>query len=216
LKNLKPVNIILGGGVIIAAVTLIIVLIINTQVDDFPLWAFIGLPLLTGSASFAVFYFFVQRFINDRLKLLYKSIRKGKITKATQVRIRMSEDVIEQAEKETHEWTEERNQEIHQLKLQEAFRREFLGNLAHELKTPVFSIQGYILTLLEGGLEDDNVNRMFLERAGKATDRITGILEDLDQITKLEVNEIKLEMKPFDIVELINEVFDTLESKASE
>jgi two-component system phosphate regulon sensor histidine kinase PhoR len=216
LKNTKPIHIILGGSAIIAAVTLISVIILTTKVDDFPIWASICLPLLTGSASFVVFYFFIQRFINDRLKLLYKSIRKGKITKANEVRIRMSDDVIAQAEKETNDWTEERNLEIQQLKLQEAFRREFLGNLAHELKTPVFSIQGYILTLLEGGLEDDNVNRMFLERAGKATDRITGILEDLDQITQLEVNDIKPDMKPFDIVELINEVFDTLENKARE
>src|SRR5690554_7850986 len=87
-------------------------------------------------------------------------------------------------------WAKERKKEIAKLKEQAAFRREFLGNLAHELKTPVFSIQGYILTLLEGGLEDEKVNRKFLERASFAAERMTEILEDLDQIMNLEVNQI--------------------------
>ena len=103
-----------------------------------------------------------------------------------------------------------------QLKEQDKFRREFLGNLAHELKTPVFSIQGYVLTLLEGGLEDDKVNRIFLERAAKAIDRMTHILEDLDELTKLEVNELKLEIRPFDIRDLAREVIESFEMKAQE
>ncbi|MDP4797828.1 MAG: ATP-binding protein, partial [Crocinitomicaceae bacterium] len=97
---------------------------------------------------------------------------------------------------------------------QEEFRREFLGNLAHELKTPVFSIQGYILTLLEGGLEDDSVNRKFLERASNATERMTLLLEDLDNITKMEVNQIELDLTTFDIVELVEDVFKELELRA--
>lgn len=100
------------------------------------------------------------------------------------------------------------------MKEQERFRREFLGNLAHELKTPVFSIQGYILTLLEGGLEDESINRNFLERASKATDRMTDILKDLDEIAKMEANQIQLEYKEFDIVELVKEIFEDLQIKA--
>jgi two-component system phosphate regulon sensor histidine kinase PhoR len=125
----------------------------------------LGLPIATGIISFAVFYFFIKYFINDRLKVLYRSIRKGKITSDNDIQFSITDDVIADAEKETSLWAEERAKEISRLKVQEEFRREFLGNLAHELKTPVFSIQGYILTLLEGGLEDDQVNRQFLERA---------------------------------------------------
>ena len=88
----------------------------------------------------------------------------------------MNEDVISKVELETRKWTDERMREISELRETDEFRREFIGNLAHELKTPVFSIQGYILTLLEGGLEDKNVNRKFLERASKATDRMTACL----------------------------------------
>jgi two-component system phosphate regulon sensor histidine kinase PhoR len=171
---------------------------------------------LTALISFAVFYFFIKYFINDRLKILYRSIRKDKFTPGNSVKFKITDDVIANAEKETQRWTEERNKEIVKLKEQEEFRREFLGNLAHELKTPVFSIQGYILTLLDGGLEDENVNRSFLERASKATDRMVNILDDLDQITKLEVNAFKIEMRSFEIKELITEVLDSLELIAKE
>lgn len=126
----------------------------------------------------------------------------------------MMNNVIQEVEVESKKWTEARNNEISKLKEQDEFRREFLGNLAHELKTPVFSIQGYILTLLEGGLEDDTVNRSFLERASKATDRMTMILEDLDKLTKMEVGKIELHLSHFNIVELITDVFDELEMKA--
>ena len=126
----------------------------------------------------------------------------------------MNEDVISKVELETRKWTDERMREISELRETDEFRREFIGNLAHELKTPVFSIQGYILTLLEGGLEDKNVNRKFLERASKATDRMTAILEDLDQLTKMEVNALELDRTNFDLVELISDIFDDLEMKA--
>jgi two-component system phosphate regulon sensor histidine kinase PhoR len=143
--------------------------------------------------------------------VLYRSIRKGKITKYKNVSFKMTQEVFAEAEKATKIWAEERNVEIVKLKEQEFFRREFLGNLAHELKTPVFSIQGYILTLLEGGLEDETVNRTFLERASLSVDRMVHLLEDLDQITKLEVNGIKLEFQNFDLRELVREIMDSLE-----
>lgn len=181
-----------------------------------PFWAFIALPLGIGMGAFLVFYLLVKQFIHERLKILYRSIRKGKMTGGDSFEMTMTDDVIGRAELETKEWAEERQTEIVQLKQQDKFRREFLGNLAHELKTPVFSIQGYVLTLLEGGLEDDKVNRMFLERAAKAIDRMTNILEDLDELTKLEVNELKLEIRPFDIRELAREVMDSFEMKAQE
>jgi two-component system phosphate regulon sensor histidine kinase PhoR len=91
-----------------------------------------------------------------------------------------------------------------------------LGNLAHELKTPVVSVQGYILTLLEGGLEDPNVNTKFLERASKSVDRITTLLEDLDQITQMEVDQIQLHETRFDLVKLLNDVMEMLDSLAKE
>jgi two-component system phosphate regulon sensor histidine kinase PhoR len=215
-NNLKPIHLLIGGSAIISGITLFITFLLNLQLIDFPLWILIGLPITTGLISFGVFYFFIKHFINDRLKLLYKSIRKGKMTKENEISFKITDDVIANAEIETQLWSEERNKEISKLKEQEEFRREFLGNLAHELKTPIFSIQGYILTLLDGGLEDENVNRTFLERASKATDRMVSIIEDLDQITKMEADALKLEMRPFDIVELVTDIFESLEMMAKE
>ena len=126
------------------------------------------------------------------------------------------DEMIENAEESVQQWQKFQIKEISKLKEQEAFRREFLGNLAHELKTPIFSIQGYILTLLEGGLEDDKINRKFLERASISTDRIVGILEDLDKITKMEDEKFQLKMESFDIVKLAKETFESLELMAEE
>ena len=126
------------------------------------------------------------------------------------------DEMIENAEESVQKWQKFQIKEISKLKEQEAFRREFLGNLAHELKTPIFSIQGYILTLLEGGLEDDKINRKFLERASISTDRIVGILEDLDNITKMEDEKFQLKMESFDIVKLAKETFESLELMAEE
>ncbi len=127
---------------------------------------------------------------------------------------KLSNDLITDAEIETRRWSDEQIAVISELKEQAEFRKEFLGNLAHELKTPVFSIQGYILTLLEGGLEDESVNRSFLERASKATDRMSAILEDLDQLMKMEVNEIQLDLTHFDLKELVQDLFEDFEMRA--
>ena len=171
-------------------------------------------PLLVGVFTYLVFYIFIKVFITEKLKILYRSIRKGKFQPTSEANFSLHDDIIAQAEVETKQWTDEKISEISKLREQEEFRREFLGNLAHELKTPVFSIQGYILTLLEGGLEDKTVNRKFLERASNATERMTLLLEDLDNITKMEVNQIELDLTTFDIVELVEDVFKELELKA--
>lgn len=214
MKNRKPVHLILGGSAIIVGLTLVIVLILDYQVINFPLWVEIGLPLILGIASFGIFYFFVERFINDRLRMLYRSIKTVKGSPEKPIAFKMTDEVFKDAELATNKWNEERNTEISKLQDQENFRREFLGNLAHELKTPVFSIQGYIFTLLEGGLEDDKVNRMFLERASVSIDRMVSLLEDLDEITKLEVNALKLEKTNFDIKKLTSEIIESLELKS--
>lgn len=172
--------------------------------------------LVVGISSYGLFFLIVRKFINERLKVLYRSIRKGKITSENDFKFKLSEDAIAKAEKETEDWSAEKQKEIIRLQEQAKFRREFLGNLAHELKTPIFSIQGYLLTLLEGGLEDKNVNTMFLERASKATDRMVHLVEDLDQIMKLEVNELPLDTRVFNLKELVKEIFESLEAEAEE
>jgi two-component system phosphate regulon sensor histidine kinase PhoR len=100
------------------------------------------------------------------------------------------------------------------LKIREEYRREFLGNVSHELKTPLFTVQGYLSTLLDGAMEDKTIRKKYLRRAEKGVERLIYIVEDLDMITKLEVGDLNLEFCEFDIVELIQNVFDLLEMKA--
>ena len=213
MRNLKPAYIVLGGSLAIGLFSLILLVILNSFLN-IHLGVIILSPLIIAVFSYITFYIFIKIFITEKLKILYRSIRKGKFQSTLEGSFSLQDDVIAQAEIETKNWTDEKISEISKLREQEEFRREFLGNLAHELKTPVFSIQGYILTLLEGGLEDDSVNRKFLERASNATERMTLLLEDLDNITKMEVNQIELDLTTFDIVELVEDVFKELELRA--
>jgi len=107
-----------------------------------------------------------------------------------------------------------KQQEIQALKRAAKYRREFLGNVSHELKTPIFNIQGYVHTLLDGALKDDNVNIKYLQRTSKSIDRLIAIIDDLDSISRLESDELKLEKTSWNILELISEIFDTFEVKS--
>ncbi len=213
MRNSRPSILILYGSLAFSVISLLFAIIVSQFFVPLKPYLLIAIPLISGASAYAIFYFLLKNFIYNRLYLIYRSIQTNQENQTQQNK--SIDAMIESAESDVKIWKEDRNTEIEKLKEQEQFRREFLGNLAHELKTPVFSIQGYILTLLEGGLEDENVNRAFLERANKATDRMVNILEDLDQITKLEVDEFKLEMRSFDIVDLIRETFDALEFSAN-
>ncbi len=116
-------------------------------------------------------------------------------------------------QREVTEWSDERREEIETLKELEKYRREYIGNISHELKTPIFNIQGYILTLLDGGLEDPNVNRNYLLKAEKSVNRMIAIIEDLEMINLLEANELKLNIIRFNLVDLAREAVESLEMK---
>ncbi len=116
---------------------------------------------------------------------------------------------------EIGKFAEDKKIEIDTLKIREEYRKDFLGNVSHELKTPLFTVQGYILTLLDGAMNDPKVSEKYLKRASKGVDRLIYIVKDLDLITKLEVGDLRLEKEEFDIVELIQNVFDLLEMKAT-
>jgi two-component system phosphate regulon sensor histidine kinase PhoR len=116
---------------------------------------------------------------------------------------------------EIEKFAEGKKIEIDTLKIREEYRKDFLGNVSHELKTPLFTVQGYILTLLDGAMSDKKLRQKYLERANKGVERLIYIVKDLDLITKLEVGGLKLEREDFDVIELIRNVFDLLEMKAS-
>ncbi len=184
---------------------------IQGEYDFLLLSLLIALGFIT---SYIIAYYSLEYFINNKIRLIYRTIRKNKLGGNDTKEFMMSEDALEKVNEEVEDWAEENLKQIEELKAQESFRREYIGNLAHELKTPVLSIQGYILTLLEGGLEDEKINRKFLERASKGVDRMTKIIEDLDVITKLEEGRLNLDLEKGDIVELAGEVIDSFEMKA--
>jgi two-component system phosphate regulon sensor histidine kinase PhoR len=127
----------------------------------------------------------------------------------------LSDDVLDIVNQVVLEWGKEQQEEIESLKKGASYRREFIGNLSHELKTPIFNIQGYISTLLDGGLEDENINRRFLIKSEKSINRMIALVDDLENISKLESAELKLKPEKFDINQLSKEVIDFLELKAS-
>lgn len=131
-------------------------------------------------------------------------------------KIQYNNNEIDNLNLEIMAWAENRKNEIERLKKLEDYRKEFLGNVSHELKTPTFNIQGYVLTLLDGGLEDPSINRNYLERAEKSVDRMITIIDDLEAISQLETGELLLEKERFDIVVLTKEVIDAQEMKATE
>lgn len=209
MKTARPSLLIFYGSLAFMLISFLFTLIVHFSMVALSKNLIIAIPIVSGIFAYLVFYFLLKGFIQYRLSLIYRSIQ---INQPENIAFSKSIDsLMEDAEKNVSEWKENSAIEISKLKEQAAFRKEFLGNLAHELKTPVFSIQGYLLTLLDGGLEDPNVNRAFLERASKSTDRITGILDDLDQITRMETENLRLEIRSFDIVELLKESFETFE-----
>lgn len=210
----KPIHITLLGSSVVWVLVFILLLLFD-QIGSLDLGPFslILIPLLVAGSVFILFTYLIARFINKKIKFIYGIINSKQIPDETESTLK--EDVIGKLTVETAEWAAVQKKQIHQLKKQAAFRKEFLGNLAHELKTPVFSIQGYILTLLEGGLEDERVNRDFLERALAGVDRISNLLEDLDEISRLETDRFELKIKKFDLVSVIKEVFNELETKAN-
>jgi len=168
--------------------------------------------------SFVIQFFFARLFIFKRLKKIYFSIHNYRNSDEAQLKrnaIEYGEDVIEDIDKELKIWAEERKAEIDRLKKLETYRKEYLGNVSHELKTPIFNIQGYVLTLLDGGLEDKTINKDYLQRAENSVERMIGIVDDLEAISQMEVGQLELDFEKFDIVELCKEIFKAEEMKAT-
>src|SRR5690554_5082467 len=176
---------------------------------------FIITLLIIFLGSWAILYKLLEEFIYDKLKLIYRNMHSLKIERES-LKPDMRKDVLSEVNQQVINWAEDRMAEIKDLREKEGFRKEFVGNVAHELKTPIFSIQGYILTLLEGALEDPNFNQKFLKKAAKSAERMAMLVEDLDTITQFESGNLKLDLERLDIVELTREVMDGRDREAEE
>ena len=184
-----------------------------------PTWLVFGLSLLLIFIfCFFLIRYVVKNFIYRQIKLIYKLISQTKASKREEFYYKnlLPQKSIEEVRIDVQNWAEQRKNEIEKLHENEAFRREFLQNLSHELKTPIFSIQGYVETLLSGALSNPDVNVKFLENTSKNIDRLVNLVDDLDEISKLESGELKLSLVNFTIQNLIKEVYDSLYLKASD
>jgi len=177
--------------------------------------ALISFGLILAGSYFLI-YSIIENFIYRKIKLIYKFINQTKATKReeTYYKYILPQKSIDNVRQDVEAWAEQRSREVEQLRGNETFRKEFLQNLSHEFKTPVFAIQGYIDTLLAGALENEEVNRRFLEKAGKNIERLVNLIRDLDEISKLEMGELKLFQQPFVMQDLIRDVFEALSWKA--
>ena len=156
----------------------------------------------------------MKQYVAYKLKPIYSMVLSRDVH-TTEIIDEMKDKHVENISEELAAWANDNDKEIERLKQSEAFRKQYLGNVAHELKTPIFNIQGYISTLLDGGLEDELINRKYLERAEKSIDRLINIVNDLDTISKLENDMNRLKMETFDIVALAREIADQLEMESS-
>jgi two-component system phosphate regulon sensor histidine kinase PhoR len=168
--------------------------------------------------SFIVFYYLIEKYIYSKIILIYKLIHNLKLGRDLRDALgeHTSADPINDVEKEVKEWAKQKKTEIDALKTQEKFRRDFLSNISHEFKTPLFAIQGYIEAVQDDDLEDKALARQFLDKASKNVDRLSYLIKDLDEISKLESGELPINYTKFKINDLIKEVMEGLELKAKQ
>ncbi|MCK5536475.1 MAG: sensor histidine kinase [Bacteroidales bacterium] len=183
----------------------------DVQVVDFLSFS----ALLVFTISFILVYFALNSFILKRIAPIYKTIDAIKIPQIDLYDKIEDIDIISELKSEVMTWAKIKTKEIEQLKYNEKFRKEFIGNVAHELKTPVFNIQGYVLTLLDGALEDKSLAEKYLKRTAKNVKRMIALITDVDTISRLEAGDMILEYSVFSLCDLINEVIELQEIKQS-
>lgn len=210
MKSIAPQRIV-GYLTITFLVLALLFFLLNYFSPNLGISLLISIPLFTGIAFSAINYF-ISLFIYAKIKPIYKTIHNFK--PGLPEKSDNKNDIFSEVNREVAEWMKGKTIEIQQLRQLEKYRKEFLGNVSHELKTPIFNIQGYILTLLEGGIDDPGINMLYLNRTEKSIDRMISIIEDLEAISKLESGELKLNVSRFNIYQLVDEVFDLQEVRA--
>ena len=174
--------------------------------------------VLIFTGSYLLILSIIRNFIYRQIKLIYKFINQTKASKKEEMYYKyiLPRKSIAEVREDVENWAQQRSREIEMLQKNEAFRKEFLQNLSHEFKTPVFAIQGYVDTLLQGAMDNPETNKRFLEKAGKNVERLVNLIRDLDEISKLERGEIKLHKHSFVIQDVVKEVFEALSWKGEQ
>ena len=210
----SPKNIALLNSSVISIISGCAYIILTDSFNDINVTSLLIFVAFIFVSSFTLINFSVTRFISEKIKVIYSTI--GLVRPKTDKKSKVKGDVLEIVNQVVLRWSEEKKKEIEELKEMAAYRREFLGNISHEIKTPIFNIQGYVHTLLEGGLKDDSINTKFLQKSVKSINRMIALVDDLEEISKLESDDIQLNEEVFNLYELTKEVIDFMEHKALE
>lgn len=215
IKNPTPQQIAISSAFIVSLIISFIVGVLwFTKILHINWALFFTFGGLAFFSTFFTFRFYLKKYIYRKIKVIYKTIHKQKLSaKQKEDVIDMNADIMQEVEEEVEAWAQNQEQEIEQLKTWQDYRRKFLGDISHELKTPIFNIQGFLETLLDGGLEDESINRNYVTRAAKNVERLNTIVEDLEIISRLESGRLILDMQKFNIKTLVDEVFEDLEFK---
>jgi len=176
------------------------------------IWIILSFMVSCYGFSFFVIQYRIENFIYKRVKKIYDDLTL--LESSTFSKDQITTDMATLTE-EIDKYARDKKLEIETLKIREEYRKEYLGNVSHELKTPLFTIQGYVSTLLDGAINDKKVRDKYLKQAEKGVERLTYIVKDLDMITRLEAGDLRLDIETFDITEIINNVFELLEMKAN-
>ena len=218
IKNPSPEQLVRLTALNIGAAVLLVLLPLKLVFPaSLAWWLVLVLPLLSLVMGYFAVYRAMHDFIYRKINLIYKTIYNMQSpTTNSIVSIDMKKHMIDEVEHEVMQWARSWTKEISTLKSMEVYRREFMGNVSHELKTPIFNIQGYLHTLLDGGMEDPDINYKYLKRAAENTERMASIVADLGYISKFEAQKLQLHLVAFNICQLVQDVLDDSELKASQ
>jgi len=216
MKNTSPKQMAILIAFIASLISAITQFVMYYPMDQSHILISVFLILLIFIASYIAVYYLLNSFMFEKINPIYKTILNLNITEKELKQKLEDKDMVREVNEEVKNWADKKTKEITQLKQLAKYRKEFLGNVSHELKTPIFNIQGYVLTLLDGALEDPNINRSYLEKTEKSINRMISIVNDLEAISQLESGELQLNYSNFNLVELVNEIFESLENKAKE
>lgn len=218
LKNSTPREVALLASLLIATSAFLLMSLFYVTFS--PAFNFAYILLATGlnfMLCFVVILTYLKQYIYRKIKLIYKTIHRHKVsTEMKSNGVDVDRPVIGDVEKEVEDWATEQQNEIERYKSFAEYRRRYVGDISHELKTPIFNIQGYLHTLLDGGLEDKSIARPFLEKAAKNTERLQTIVDDLSAISRLESGDLIIDEEVFDIKELTSEVIEDMDMKAQQ
>lgn len=220
LKNATPRQIALMAATIIAAVSAVVIgmglLLIEYDMATRML-ALLGCGIATFFIAYFIILSYLRRYIYRKIKLIYKTIHNRKIsTDMKSTTVDLDADIIKEVEEDVANWAKSQEEQLEKYRGFAEYRRRYIGDISHELKTPIFNIQGYLHTLINGGLNDESIAQPFLEKAAKNVERLQTIVDDLSAINRLETGGQFLDIEPFDLRALAEEVIDDLDMKAGQ